>query len=511
MSNETIEIENVGPIKRLTIPIPPDGGVVVLHGRNGVGKTTGIQASTTLMRGDRRQLSVRDGQHAGRIIGAGVTITVARSTRRTGELAVETLDGKFDVTHLIDPGQQDPAKADAARIKAMISLGGFKATPQLFEELLDGKEEFEAVVPDDVLDTDDLIEMARRVKAAIEKAARVKESAAGIAQSAADANLNATEGIDITAEHDEEKLSTAVEAALGAKSVIQRDIEHAQDRASSVKDAQEALDQAVEGYHGIGLNDAEHAVNEAACDDGGAELALDKVTAAISKLQNELRLREQEASAAQDKLKAARQIRDAAKAHQEAIAGWMKTIKETAPVADEAALEVTYREAAGVLNHARQAMEAGVVIRNAIKQRQEAGERLSESANCLAAGTRLRQAADGTYQVLSRLVAGGTIDIKGNGRLVTQTDRGETFFNDLSDGERTRLGLEYAIGAVGEGGLFCLSQEYWQGLDHANRLQVREQLRGTKVVMLAAQADDGELRAEEFTEDAEHEGDDEHD
>ena len=33
-----IEIINVGPIETVKIPLPPDGGVVVLRGANGVGR-----------------------------------------------------------------------------------------------------------------------------------------------------------------------------------------------------------------------------------------------------------------------------------------------------------------------------------------------------------------------------------------------------------------------------------------------------------------------------------------
>jgi ABC-type Na+ transport system ATPase subunit NatA len=47
-----IAIKNVGPIEQLAISVPPGGGVTVLRGRNGSGKTTALRAAESVLRGE---------------------------------------------------------------------------------------------------------------------------------------------------------------------------------------------------------------------------------------------------------------------------------------------------------------------------------------------------------------------------------------------------------------------------------------------------------------------------
>jgi hypothetical protein len=90
----------------------------------------------------------------------------------------------------------------------------------------------------------------------------------------------------------------------------------------------------------------------------------------------------------------------------------------------------------------------------------------------------LREKARQTDEVLSEIVAEipacplRVID----GRLVTNTKRGATFYSDLSAGERWRIALDIAIQAVGTGGLLVIPQEAWEGLDpYANRAAIDAQ------------------------------------
>ena len=106
----------------------------------------------------------------------------------------------------------------------------------------------------------------------------------------------------------------------------------------------------------------------------------------------------------------------------------------------------------------------------------------------------LREKAKQTDEVLSEIVA----DIPAcplrviDGRLVTNTKRGATFYSDLSAGERWRIALDIAIQAVGTGGLLVIPQEAWEGLDPANRAAIDAQAKSAKVVVLTAEcsADD---------------------
>ena len=83
MSDKKITLENVGPIERLSIPLP-EAGVVVLRGRNGVGKSHALQAVDSLV-GGRGRPPCRDGARRAVVEGFGARITISRSLRRTGE------------------------------------------------------------------------------------------------------------------------------------------------------------------------------------------------------------------------------------------------------------------------------------------------------------------------------------------------------------------------------------------------------------------------------------------
>ena len=105
---KAIEIENIGPIRSLRMTLPKKGGVLVLRGRNGLGKSTAIDAVGAAIKGEG-SLDVRRGAARGTVDACGVAIRVSRNTRRSGELEVDTLEGKLSVAELVDPGLKDVA------------------------------------------------------------------------------------------------------------------------------------------------------------------------------------------------------------------------------------------------------------------------------------------------------------------------------------------------------------------------------------------------------------------
>ena len=70
--SQTIEVKNIGPVEQVSIPVPEGGGIVVLKGRNGSGKTQTLRAIESAATG-RGRPSVRDGALRGEINGLGVT------------------------------------------------------------------------------------------------------------------------------------------------------------------------------------------------------------------------------------------------------------------------------------------------------------------------------------------------------------------------------------------------------------------------------------------------------
>src|SRR5690606_21510689 len=125
--------------------------------------------------------SKTDGAKAGRAEVAGRTIKIAKTVREEGELELSGLSD-LDVHGLHSPKFQNAHTRDAHRIKALVRLAGVDADSTLFHELLGNSEEFEEVVDVDALKTDDLVEMASKVKRAIEKRAQVREKDAESAE-----------------------------------------------------------------------------------------------------------------------------------------------------------------------------------------------------------------------------------------------------------------------------------------------------------------------------------------
>ena len=102
MSNErTIEFDNVGPIERLEIDCPEDGGLIVLEGRNGIGKTTALNGIESLYNKDKRKtMEKSDVVPIGSITGLGVKVTLGKSNSIRGKLCCEAIDGHVDPSYL---------------------------------------------------------------------------------------------------------------------------------------------------------------------------------------------------------------------------------------------------------------------------------------------------------------------------------------------------------------------------------------------------------------------------
>src|SRR5262245_51934587 len=119
-----ISVDDIGPIHHFEFTIPEDGGVVVLKGRNGLGKSNVLRAVDALTTGyGKGDLRARDGAVAGQVQGFGVTLRVGRRATRSGELEVLALDSdRFSVIDVLAPPIKDPQAADTHRIKALVQL-----------------------------------------------------------------------------------------------------------------------------------------------------------------------------------------------------------------------------------------------------------------------------------------------------------------------------------------------------------------------------------------------------
>ncbi len=467
MTENDITIKNVGPIDELTIAARPDGGVLVLRGPNGCGKSTALDAVHTLMTG-KGKLPVRDTCKSGLITGYGVRITVARSTRHVGELEAIQLEDRLRIAQFVDPGVKSDDAADSRRIKALVGLTGAEPDPTLFPE--DSRH--------GLYEIDDLVEQAAAAKRNLEGLARAEEKRADELQARARA---LREGVpdDELPVPDVEAIRATVAAAMREEVRVRERYDQAARRDVEAARAKLHRDGLVAEYDGPTVKDARRAEQEAVevysrirGEVQAIETRLVVAKAALADANNEALL-------AEGILETARQHQEALKALQTTIdaAASAEPIDEEAVTAAEAAREAAEKQLTGALL----AQEAEA---KAIKAR-EVGQ---EAVLAAAKAATYREAAKSTDDVLADAIDCPVLRVEA-GRLVTQTARGRTFFAELSQGERWRIALDIAADRVGEGGIFTVPQDAWEGLDAQNRSEVHLHARRRRVTILTAEAE----------------------
>lgn len=492
---EHIRIENVGPIRDLDIPLPEGGGVVVLRALNGQGKTTAIEAAARLAGTRKSKLTHRDGSAAGVVEGLGATIAVRATTRRTGEpvLGASQVVSDVDPSGLVDPGLKSADAADRARIKHLLDITN---TTDTREDWIDhvGEEVYASAISPDEETTLSPVDRCDKLKRALEGEARKAETTAEQHAGAADAlQRDVVSALDGMSE--EEFLAIPHDADLLRE-------EHT----SAVRMLAEA--EAVEGErarHRDAVAAATAKLSDVACalppeesDEAAkriAKAAMDTREAEVERLTQELadaRLKSQ--SAEQNFLDA----KDAA----ERNAARRKEIDELQALIDSEPKEaLAVASLKGAVESAEFALERGAVVRRALPK---IAELASENEAARASHRRardMRDTARATDVVLSKLVERAGVDglrVEG-GRLVAHKEgRPLTFFGDLSTGERWRFALPLALRAIGKGGLLALDQAAWEALDPPNRDYVASQAVDAGVWLIAAEAAEGELRAEPY-------------
>lgn len=473
---KVLEVDNIGPVCHASIPVPEDGGVVVLRGRNGSGKTMTLDAFDNLISG-RGRSSVRDGALSGSVSGFGVTIKIARSARRSGELEVTSLEGRLSVAELVDPGLKSPEAADSRRIKALIAVAGMAPNVETFYPLFGGRDGFESIVSSSAVDASDMVTMAECIKRDCEAAARKAESEAdheeGRAKGATEASAVVVDGED-----DAEVLQELLFAAIENKSRINEKVAASEEARDAAELSQHRLDKAEKEYNGDTL-DACRAAEQS------AKESTEKATEAVVRAEQALREAQSIEKDCASKLLMASIARENAERHESTVAKWREQIDSAIPpMPTDEQLE----KAANDVVAARNAVERGVMIRAAKIKRKEAEVHAERAKEHRKTASKLRHAAKGTDEVLSSVVskAGSELKVEA-GRLVLETKRGMTYFSELSHGERWRIALDVAIKAVGEGGVIVLKQEAWEGLDPIARDAVVSQVKGSKVVILTAE------------------------
>ncbi|MCP4571455.1 MAG: AAA family ATPase [bacterium] len=486
----TIAMENVGPIRHLAFPLTESGGVTVLAGRNGRGKTTALAAVDKLTTGRGNTLSVRKGQVAGQASGLGVTLTLARSVRRKGELEVETLDSRLSVADLVDPKIKDPGAADSRRIKSLVSLSGAKADIGLFAELLP-EPAFSTVITADAIESTDLIEMASRVKRDIESKARRVEDAARKAHAEAEALATSVGDIDTTEAIDEDAAAGEFTAANGKLAALNAQRKAAFEAGKAAEDAQDRLQLADATYDGP-------TVEAAAQEHERAQTLVEESRLRLEDLRRQCANASEAHNGALNAQSLAAKDLELANNHVANMDAWREAIGTEVPLPpDPAALEAATER----LTKARAQYNRIPLLAKAKDEQTRATAAATEAEKQRELADRLREAGRGADEVLSNIVAGlgCPLRVEAGRLLVDDPVVGEKFFADLSAGERWRLGLDIAVGVAGSRTVFTVPQEAWEALDPINQEAVHQQAAAKGVDILTAEAtDDEDVVAREF-------------
>lgn len=474
---------NIGPIDQIALPVPPEGGVVEIRGGNGVGKSELIDAVSGLATG-KTGATKRDGTLEGYVEGLGVTLRLRSKVSRSGELEVETLEGKLSVSDIVDPGLKSAEAADEKRIKALVALAGVLPDPALFHSLVGTPKEFEAIVSPSALESADLITMAARIKRDLEAKARAAEGLAENAQNRLEAARKQLEGVDLKAPDDARVLQAALEQAIRTEATLKSDADERIKKLQAAERARDQIDDERSGYEGQPIEEARAWKQQ-------ADERLTQAQAAVVEAKRILQEAEREQERAQSDVATKAAILDSAESHQKLLESLQQTVDAAKGVTLPSTAEL--QAAQETVEQARKAVETGALVRQAKAQLQAAEGLKLEAKQHAEQAVKLREAAKATDDILTAQVGKLNCPLRvktvaEKTRLVLDTPRGETLFADLSHGERWKVALDIAIAAVGERGLIPLEQPAWEALDYEHQVQIAEQCKAAHVWLVTARA-----------------------
>ena len=505
----SITLENCGPVKHLVIPVQP--GATVLRGASDLGKSETIKAVSRLA-GGREDVTCTAGEAQGFVEGFGVRLGLGKVTRRTGQLEVLAIEDGFGLGTLIDGDNLATAEAaDRARIKALLRISGAKADLSRFHALLPGgKAAFERHVQAKDVQTDDPVEMAGRIKRAMEADARRLESEADTEEGKATAKRNAGDGLDLTAETDAGKLQAAHSLAVAHHARLQEQRDRAEDAVAAADEARDKLKAAGE-TEATSRQEALAALDKAKADREAARGSADEAKAEVARLKLELKAAEATygqalmgLATAEDGVNAAVRTIAAIDRTASMYAGWREAIDKAAGVTWPSPEEVS--KALDVVNQSRKALEQAAVIRAAKEQRDQAAKHLERAKELRMEARSVRDAGRETDAVLSAMVASPNLTVS-QGRLVTFVEgRGNVFFHERSDGTRTKIACMEKLARVralnaDQLAIIPVGQRQWNDLAPAAKKELISWAVENRACILTAEVtDDPVLTAEAVTE-----------
>lgn len=475
-----ISAKNLGPISELEFCLEKPG-VTVLVAPNGSGKSILLEAVQAAARGEGK-LPLKDRTRRGSVEAFGAVITIGGTCRHTGSFEITHLEGRFDLASVVDPRIKSPAAADKARIKALVNLTGVEASAELFrnhEAFLD----FDTVVTENALATDDLVEMAAKIKVCYDEAALTSERLAERKFGQATA-LIAPSDLDLTLESDAGTLQSQYNEARDQLTRLEEQRKLSEAARQKTADAAKILQQ-------LGSDElASEKENILVYLEKSKQLIQDKQAENID-LQQRINANLAEIKRTQTDLVTYSERLTAIDRQTELVDNAKKVLAESAII--DPPDEDDLQDAREAVDDAQRAVEMGVKIRTAKENAKKVSELRAEAKAAQDKSSRYRDAGKSTDEVLSGCIRCSQLRVESDGktaRLVTDiTERGKSIpYHDVSDGEKYSIAIDIAADHVGEGGLLVISQIGWEGIDGANRIAIHRHAIERGIYILTAEA-----------------------
>lgn len=478
MSSNTISATNLGPIDSLEFSLR-EPGVTVLVAPNGSGKSILLEAVQAAAKGEGK-VPLRDRTRKGQVSAFGAVITIGGTCRHGGSFEVSNLEGRFDLAALVDPRIKTPAAADKARIKALVALTGVAASVNLFRqhELF---QDFDTVVSPASIQTDDLVEMAAKIKDDYDRAALQKERYADHQSGQASA-LTPPADLDLDEESDADILQSAYNEARDTLTRLQEQQRNAKATQKSIDDAQTLLNELGDKS----LLDERSRLEESV---KTAEAAIQFKKSKIDELKLTIRQLEAEVTECSNTIVSSEVRLKSIQGHMELVDKARATISQSiGDIPEQSDID----EAEAEVAIAKTRIETGAKIRAALEALQRAKEHRAAATAAQDRANLYRDAGKATDEVLSSCIKCPQLRVESDGksaRLVTDTARGTSIpYHDLSEGERWTLAIDIGADQVGAGGLLVISQVGWEGIDGKNRIAIHQHAVDRGVYILTAEA-----------------------
>lgn len=482
-----VTVRNVGGVRDAEFVLQP--GVNVLRGPNGSGKTSVMRAvSRALGGGDR--IEVRDGAGRGAVHVAGVNLAVKSVVRSSGKAELSIADAG-PLARLIDPGIDDPEKANAARLRALLEMTPLPATEERIVQLA-GDDEVAEVVVLELKDgrTTDLLTASERCRLVAHAAKRAAaEKATSMRGAVAAAKQREQEAISKLGGEELLVAATAAEAeALGHEAVRRLEVARVAHQARVELEARQAEARNAAGDvpdptrydRDIQLRQDAVAAHQKRVEELLAQVAAEREALAgvVSDLASLQRARTEEVK----------------RLAQHGELGRILSIPVEGPTAEDVdALEAALAQTKDLFRAARLSDEVRAA-RAQVEQLEaelEAAEARSETLGEVA-----RTVGERVGDLLSELGLEG-FTVTEAGRLAITDEQGEVhdFATRRSEGERIAAVLRLAAVAY-PSKVVALDARYWLALDEEHRAEFARLAVEHELFVLTEEPAEGDLRVE---------------